>query len=171
MTKILFLDFDGVLNWAKCRWRWDGTTNRRLAEGEIGGMFGIDPEKVALVNDIIVKTGCIVVISSTWRLSDDWADAIRQAGFDTAHARGVTPHLPRSGGREARERGHEIAAWFKDCLKHGVEFNEGSTFAILDDDSDMLESQMPHFFQTRWDTGLTREIADRVITHLNTPAV
>lgn len=37
----------------------------------------------------------------------------------------------------------------------------------LDDDSDILTEQMPNFFQTSWDEGLTKAIADRVIQHLN----
>lgn len=42
---------------------------------------------------------------------------------------------------------------------------EVSTFAILDDDPGAFIKGS--FFQTRWSVGLTDEIADKVITHLN----
>lgn len=38
--------------------------------------------------------------------------------------------------------------------------------SILDDDSDMLEEQMPNFFRTSWQEGITEEIAKRVTEHL-----
>lgn len=41
-------------------------------------------------------------------------------------------------------------------------------YAILDDDSDMLDYQLRHFFQTDPDYGLTDTIAYRVIAHLGT---
>jgi membrane-bound lytic murein transglycosylase MltF len=39
-------------------------------------------------------------------------------------------------------------------------------YAILDDDTDMLPEQLPNFFQTTWEEGLTEEIAEKVIAHL-----
>ena len=38
---------------------------------------------------------------------------------------------------------------------------------ILDDDSDMLIWQQDSFFKTDWKIGLTEEISDKIIEHLN----
>lgn len=63
VEKYLFLDFDGVLNtgnYQKCM-KKEGID----AYDEYGPMF--DPQTVEYLRQIIDKTGCKVVISSTWR--------------------------------------------------------------------------------------------------------
>jgi len=63
VEKYLFLDFDGVLN--------TGSYQKRMkkegidAYDEYGPMF--DPQTVEYLRQIIDRTGCKVVISSTWR--------------------------------------------------------------------------------------------------------
>lgn len=63
VEKYLFLDFDGVLN--------TGNFQKRMkkegidAYDEYGPMF--DPQTVEYLRQIIDRTGCKVVISSTWR--------------------------------------------------------------------------------------------------------
>jgi Swiss Army Knife RNA repair-like protein len=66
----------------------------------------------------------------------------------------VTPILHDLG----LSRGHEIQAWLN-------EHPEVERYAILDDDNDMLEHQMVNFFQTSCRTGITPEIADRIVAH------
>ncbi len=157
--RLIFLDFDGVLNWSKCMWRWDGTKNFKLKEGERGGMFGLDPERVAMLTALVERTGAKVVISSTWRLHDDWRPALEQAGFDVdRHVIGITPHMP------GRKRGHEVARWFRECVRHGVELHEDSAYACIDDDSDFFARQP--LFKTSWETGLTQKICNAVADHL-----
>ena len=63
IEKYLFLDFDGVLN--------TGNYQKRMkregidAYDEYGPMF--DPQTVEYLRQMIERTGCKVVISSTWR--------------------------------------------------------------------------------------------------------
>lgn len=63
IEKYLFLDFDGVLN--------TGNYQKRMKEeaidayDEYGPMF--DPQAVSYLEQIIERTGCKIVISSTWR--------------------------------------------------------------------------------------------------------
>lgn len=63
IEKFLFLDFDGVLN--------TGNYQKRMKEegidayDEYGPMF--DPQAVRYLEQIIERTGCKIVISSTWR--------------------------------------------------------------------------------------------------------
>jgi hypothetical protein len=48
-------------------------------------------------------------------------------------------------------------------------YNRGqacTNYAIIDDNGDMLPIQTENFFQTEFKTGLTREIADKIIRKL-----
>jgi hypothetical protein len=56
-------------------------------------------------------------------------------------------------------RGDEIKAWLS-------EHPEVDKYAILDDDSDMLDEQLPNFFKTTFQDGLTDDIAEKVTEHL-----
>lgn len=140
--KVLFLDIDGVVN---CK-----TTTQRHR-----GYIGIDPYMAFLVGRIVEATDAKVVLSSSWRYFEDGrAEVERQV----VKCIDVTPNLPISGGVEACERGNEIQAWL-------TEHPEVERYAILDDDSDFLPDQP--LFKTSWETGLTEEIAGRVIQFLN----
>ena len=146
MKKILFLDIDGVVNCA--------TTSQRHR-----GTIGIDPYMALLVDRIIQATGCGVVISSSWRHSKERLDEIRKQACEFTD---ITPS-GRLTNYEDRPRGHEIRKW----LDRHSDVERVDRYAILDDDSDMLDEQLPSFFKTSWQTGLTQEIADKVIAHLN----
>lgn len=138
IKKILFLDCDGVVN-------SKNTTQRSK------GFIGIDPELAFRAGKIPIHTGCEVVLSSTWRLMADSRDEIKQRVYPFVD---ITPQLP------GKTRGEEIQAWLDI-------HPEVTKYAILDDDADMLESQLPNFFRTSWENGLTEEIMERVIDHLN----
>lgn len=137
--KVLFLDIDGVVN---CK-----TTTQRHR-----GFIGIDPYMAFMVGKIQLDTGCEVVLSSTWRMDEKSRAEVRKQVVKFIDC---TPHIP-----EKRERGHEIQAWLD-------QHPEVTRYAILDDDSDMLESQLPNFFKTSWEFGITAEIAKAVTDHLN----
>ncbi len=57
-------------------------------------------------------------------------------------------------------RGNEIQEWLD---RHP----EVEKYAILDDDIDMLHTQMPNFFKTNWSTSVTPEIIDNIKKHFN----
>lgn len=137
--KVLFLDIDGVVN---CR----GTTQR------FKGMLGIDPFLAAKVKLIIEKTGCKVVLSSTWR---NWPEGRR-------HVRKmVCDFIDQTGIAESHFRGDEVQMWLNaNTDKYGI-----SEYAILDDDHDFDDDQP--LFSTSFNTGITDEIAENVINHLN----
>ena len=109
----------------------------------------IDPFCAFLVGRIVDRTDCAVVLSSSWRVIIEGRETV---------ANRVTPifDVTDSGGSC---RGEEIKDWL---LDRNVE-----RYAILDDDSDMLPEQQEHFFKTSWEVGLTEEIANKVIEHLN----
>lgn len=141
MRKILFLDIDGVVN-----------SQHFAVVTKARGVLGIDPYPAFLVGKIQLDTECEVVLSSTWRLWEDAREQVRKQIVDFID---VTPELYH------KPRGEEIQKWLKDnnC--------EDARYAILDDDPDMLESQLPNFFQTTTEFGLTQKIAKAVTEHLN----
>lgn len=143
-ASVLFLDIDGVLN---CYETWD---RPRI------GMYRIDPERVDLLNDIVATTGCLIVVSSTWRRDRDCRQILRDYGFTgTFPPEWRTPVLST--------RGREIERW--------LSRNPVTSYAIVDDDDDdMLPEQMPHFVQTSFEHGLTRLHADRLIALLSRAA-
>lgn len=145
--KILFLDIDGVCNHQKTRERQGNTK-----------FIGINPAMADRVRRIISETGCKVVLSSSWRLFPDskkWAEQEVCEFYD------CTADLQRGSVWGMVYRGFEIKEWLG---RHpGVR-----QYAILDDSDDFLWGQP--LFRTTWAEGLTDEIADAVIEHLNTEA-
>lgn len=137
--KVLFLDVDGVLNTTKSK-----------------SFYSLGKSYLRRLSEVVEKTGCRVVISSTWRKDPFMLKVLRKRlQYRGIEIYGTTP-IAKSG-----PRGAEIQAWLLD--------HEGSVekYAILDDGVDMLQTQLPNFFQTDPDHGLTPTIAYRVIYHLN----
>jgi hypothetical protein len=140
--KILFLDIDGVVN---CQ-----TTNFKTE------CWPIDRYMAFLVGRIVLNTGCKVVLSSSWRIHPD--------GIETVEKH-IVPILDRTSSswyidseKRSSLRGEEVKKWLD-------EHPDVEKYAILDDDSDFLEGQP--LFKTSWKTGLTDNIANKVIEHLN----
>lgn len=137
--KILFLDVDGVLNSLKT-----------------GGRYALKRPCLRRLENIVKDTKCKIVLSSTWR-KDEYAlkrlkRVLKYRGIEIYS---TTPIL------EKGFRGLEIQAWLVSNPNP-----DGYTFAIVDDDSDMLEHQLPHFFQTDPEYGMTDIIAYRIAYHL-----
>lgn len=139
--KVLFLDVDGVLNTYKT-----------------GGLYTLNKKKLKLLQEIVEKTQCKIVLSSTWR-KDDYAfrRLSRVLAYRNMKVSSMTPVL------HGAKRGSEIDQWLTE--NSGVE-----RYAIVDDDGDMLDDQLRNFFQTDGDYGLTPTITYRIIYHLNTVA-
>jgi hypothetical protein len=127
--KIIFLDFDGVLN------------SVRSAHAFGGYPWNINPESIKQFDPIALTTirnfcndyDIKIVVSSTWRKSfspEDLGKALDLPIIDK------TPDFHMS-----RSRGLEIQSWF---VNNPGEYE----YAIIDDDSDMLETQLTRFIQT-----------------------
>lgn len=143
MSKILFLDIDGVCNsaeWAKAGNNlWHGT----------------DPALVKLVRKIIEQTKCEVVLSSTWRMYPEARAVVKR---DVCHFIDCTKDLQRGAKRGVVDRGYEVEEWLQ---RHP----SVTQYAIIDDDADFHPYQW--LFKTTWEHGITEDIADAVIAHLN----
>lgn len=140
--KVIFLDFDGVLNSAET-----------LARG-----IHLDPEKVIMLRNISDETDANIVVSSTWRIhfnQREIRELLYRAGFKGRHrVIGSTPDS-RNGFR-----GAEIEAWLKD--KEDIE-----KYVIIDDGSDFYDYQRQVHVTTNFATGLTERDVEKAIEILN----
>lgn len=140
--KVLFLDIDGVVN-----------SEESFKNGS-GGNTDIDPYMAFLVGKIQLETDCKVVLSSSWRHHPDGIKMVEDRVVK------IIDKTPFSRSKERDKRGYEIQDWLD-------AHPEVSRYAIIDDSGDMLEEQMENFFQTTWQKGITEEIMQKIIIHLN----
>jgi len=141
VRRVIFLDIDGVL--APIR-RWD-----RYGD--------LDPDCVAVLNDIVARAGAEIVVSSTWRYGRTAAqlqELLAAAGF-AGRVVDITPT-----GAPGASRGDEIAAWL---AEHDV-----SGYAIVDDHVD-VGGLRSHLVQTQPAQGLSSADAARVVATLMRP--
>lgn len=137
--RVIFLDIDGVLNTL--------TTNEFAT---------INPHKVALLNEIVLRTDAEIVISSTWRRIyslNEIGNMLTRAGL-IRFPYGITPMIE---GHESC-RGMEIGAWIN--ANQSVE-----QIVILDDDRD-LDPLLDYLVQTDPWTGLTPQKVEEAIAVL-----
>ena len=147
--KIIFLDFDGVINSFGGDWQ--------------GGFEELDRKCIENLNILIERVSDIkIVISSTWRILrslDKLKSIMAKWGFKYPEL--VIDKTPRLAGEE---RGREIFGWFTRNNKFPNPIIDN--FIILDDDSDM-EPFMNHLIQTDTDKGLTIEDVNKAVQFLN----
>lgn len=147
--KVVFLDFDGVLNshqsahfWHNRRdqskWEndlysdWPGTLREYIAQE-------FCPIALSNMAELIRRCPEIkIVVSSTWRLGETVASLQKILFPEPLVANAIIGVTPRFVGDI---RGEEIQDWLN---RHP----EVTNYVIIDDDSDMLESQMDNFVRT-----------------------
>lgn len=154
--KVIFLDVDGVLNKIS-----EGRSTPIKMVGEL--MTCADPEIVYRLNLMVDRTEAELVLSSSWRHQSDWREVMRASGI-VKRFLDRTPkysdHKKYGIEHNLLCRGHNIQDWLD-------EHPEVERYAIIDDSSDMLASQMQNFFQTKTEEGLTQEIADAIEKHFS----
>lgn len=161
--KIIFLDFDGVLNsrdyfifrhyiWKiKKFFGADNLAHYRRSH-ELSRIY------VRRLNKIIKKTDAYIVVSSVWRLGhtiEELREILVEKGFKYPEKL-----ISKTGRSNDGIRGGEIQEWLDEY------FPQSENFIILDDDSDMLHL-MPHLVKTQFETGLTRKKMKECINRLN----
>ena len=132
-TKLIFLDYDGVVNNLIFH-TIDGEPDfyyRPLNEYSGLDRQVNDFQAVAWLNKICREFHCSIVVTSTWRFRDDYAECLYRAGLnENVPVLGRTARTSKFG----HERGFEISDWLlanKDKYKI-------DDFIILDDDADMV---------------------------------
>ncbi len=149
--RIVFLDFDGVLN------------SRALVDRAevplVLGLHVLDEGAVARVERLCVEAGAQIVVTSTWRLSFDRPalhELLRAKGLATTPVLDCTPLIPHKRGR-----GQEIQRWLDSAPPlDGV--------VILDDEPDMLHLA-PWLVQSSFETGLLETHLDAAREVLASP--
>ena len=159
--KIIFLDFDGVLN-------HENYYNERINKKFIGypeyPYSEFDKDTILNLNKIVLETNAKVVITSTWRQSrtiEELQKLLNYFGF-IGEIIDVTPSLRNLGDHVLR--GNEIYKWIIENVNDYFSFNE---YVILDDDIDMLYYQRNNFIKVNSKYGLTSLDAKNAIKILN----
>lgn len=191
--KVIFLDIDGVMNsevfyierhkkrWLKpitywwiikdkIKWVLNGfkhkpisLTNHKMnpKHFEFDYTFArlkeeTDPKKWKWLSVFCNAYDYKICVSSTWKNHfkdvNDWNRALVELGFNEDIFVGIT-------GNRGECRGEEIKRWIDD--KGNVD-----SYAIIDDDSDMLEEQLKSFFYVDGYYGLTPNTLYRIGRHL-----
>lgn len=153
--KIVFLDFDGVMDTAY----YDLILSKegRPESDSFGTVF--DPECVRNLKEIIDKTGADIVVTSTWKYFMTYKDFL-----DMWECRGlpgfVTDVTPTLSGKS--KRGDEIDAWLKEC-------HVECQYVIIDDldGSNFNEHQIPRLLVVNPFNGIDEDIKERAIALLN----
>jgi hypothetical protein len=112
---------------------------------------GFSHEKIELIRKILSMTHATVVLASSWRRDISVSQLLGRLGIPI-HDK--TPYLL------GRPRKYEILEYLS---KHP----EIKVFAILDDDADAYIKANESFFKTDSMVGVTEEIADNIIEHIN----
>ena len=129
--KILFLDFDGVLNpvhYENMMWKMWKTSNGLIKSKDEYGMIFFDQSIKHLWTIVNNVENLLIVISSTWR--KEGSDKMKQMWYDRnmpGYLYDITPI------REDADRGKEITQWLIHYVKdNNLDFRDIS-YAILDD--------------------------------------
>lgn len=167
VSKVLFLDIDGVLNGQDNMYSrlelWRKNPEQFKTRDEFGDLF--DERSVRWLQYIINKTGCKIVISSTWRrLGLNHMQLMWEMRDLPGEVISITPdtsnpeivNLYAATNNEA-DRGYEIQEW--------IDIYKPLKYCIVDDDSDMLSHQK--FIQTDTGIGLDKKTAQSIVAILN----
>ena len=153
MQKIIFLDFDGVLNteYYQGLLQFQG----KQWQDEYGALF--DPKAVKHLQRIIDATGADIVIESSWKYFG--LEAMQELWRVRSLPGGVIDITPSLTGNASK--GEEIAAWLSE---HAM---SDARYVIIDDEYVVLDSQIPYFIWTNPYEGLTEDQANRAMLILN----
>ena len=164
MSKVIFLDIDGVLN---TKW-WYTQMDRNTPKDKYG--YAFDPRSVANLKKILDETGADIVISSSWKslglseLEEMWQERGLPGKLIGITPNSVSDEMLLNADLDHMElfsiRGMEIKEWLS---KNGKRI---SHYAIIDDMDNMLPEQQSHFVKTDPEIGITKENANQVIAIL-----
>lgn len=166
MSKILFLDIDGVLNTER---QHDRCVEEGAAFVDNFG-YAFDPVAIANLKKIMDETEAGIVISSSWKfwgfstMQKLWASRDLPGKVLDVTPNNVSDELLLSVDLDLMElpasKGSEIKEWLS------TSGQDVTHYAILDDVPDMLPEQQSHFVQTDPRVGITKDDAERIIEML-----
>jgi hypothetical protein len=182
MQKIIFLDFDGVLNWegynrtdeciSKYHREWNPTNEiTKDIKNRVHEFYTyISQEKIQLLNHITDKTGASIVLSTSWRKSYYYVikQTYKHLGF-TGEIIDKTPYykVRNSFVSLLSNRGVEIQDWINKNVTDKLDLR----YIIIDDNPNnncgFLISQVPYLVEINPKTGLLQSDVDKAIKILN----
>ena len=153
MRKIIFLDFDGVLNteYYQGLLQFQG----KQWQDQYGAFF--DPRAVRQLKRVIDATGADIVVESSWKYLG--LEAMQELWRVRNLPRRVIDITPSLTGNASK--GEEIAAWLSEYA------TPDTRYVIIDDEYVVLDSQIPYLIWTNPYEGLTEEQANRAMLILN----
>ena len=145
MKKIIFLDFDGVLNTEYHQGLLQFQSKQQ--RDEYGAIFA--PGAVKQLKRIVKNTAAEIVVSSSWK----------SLGLAKLQELWMKRNLPRrvidiTPATTDNNKGKEIAEWLS---KYGI---HDTRYVIIDDEEVALGSQVPCFIWTNQYEELSEEQAD-----------
>ena len=169
MKKIIFLDFDGVLNTEHYQslLQYQG----KPWQDEYGAFF--DPNAVKQLKRIIDATGADIVVESSWKyLGLDAMKELWKVRSLPGRVIDITPSsisdeylsnvdLDNLDASMLHCKGLEIASWLSKYETQDIRY------VIIDDEYVILDSQLSHFILTNPYEGITEEQANKIISILN----
>lgn len=145
--KVIFLDFDGVLNslqsfqfWESKREQGDWEKGLQAHQGSLKEYMAMEfcPICVHNVQKLVQRTpGVKIVISSSWRVGET-VESLKKI---LSMSKPISDAVIDVTESFSNTRGDEIQKWLD-------EHPEVTEYVILDDDPDMLDSQKDHFVKT-----------------------
>ena len=169
MNKIIFLDFDGVLNTQYYQEQLQ--SHSKKCQDEYGALF--DPNAVKQLKRIIDATNADIVVESSWkyygldamkelwkvrnlpgRIIDITPSTISDEYLLSSDLENIHPSLLHC-------KGVEIASWLSKYETQDIRY------VIIDDEYVILNSQLSHFILTNPYEGITEEQANQAISILN----
>lgn len=153
MSRVIFLDVDGVLN-----------SDPFLMEHGLKGEWPdahIDPSRVTLLSSLVRQTDALVVLSSAWRqflTINEFNDLLSRHGYEGSAVIDRTPVMHQSLARS-----EEIRQWLTTSFKSTW---PQVNYVIIDDSRD-ADDRTGRFVQTDPILGLTEENVAQAIKILN----
>jgi hypothetical protein len=160
--KVLFLDFDGVINTAT-----DFSPGSKPEQPDRWGhdLSLIRPELVARVDEVCRRTGAKVVFSTSWRYGntpDYLHKLLVTRGLTAGHA-GQTP-VPQEIAGPGVEGLYRVECRGDEVQGYLDRHPEVEAFAIVDDmGEDAFSGLLDHFVQTSIATGITQDHVERLV--------
>ncbi len=159
--RVLFLDFDGVLNTLDLIRSSHQSSKGKAESGDTRWLSMLCPNRVAILDLLCKRASCKVVVSSSWRVlhsKEKLQFLLEKKGF-TGEITDVTP--PREYGEQ---RGNVIQRWMESYREEnpGVALN----VVILDDNSDMAHLSY-RLVQTKTNEGITHGHIEKALKLFN----
>ncbi len=155
--KVIFLDFDGVLNSEK----WRRNPDLYLSSF-------IEPAKMDLLKQIVSKTDAKIVLTSSWRkfwqFNKKYTDKIGEYIDEIFESSGLNIYS-KTSDIDFFERDKEIDFWFRDNYRLKIE-----SFCVLDDVEQLYKNNKfikDHLILTNQDEGLSENDVSKAINMLN----